>query len=212
MRIGFIGFGELGKQFSGFIDQLNENNDFVFFDDNLFNSSPKNIEVYKFSEYETYKHKIDKYYIALGYKHLATKDFIIKKLIDNKQSLGTFIHPTTYINPSAEIESGCFIYPMCNIDKEVKLDAGVLINNSVTVSHNCTIGSSCYLSPGVTLSGNVIIGAGTFLGTGSIVSNGVSIGKNVVIGIGSVVTQDIPDNAHVIGNPARILNKKLNIL
>lgn len=34
----------------------------------------------------------------------------------------------------------------------------------------------------------------------------VKIGNNVMIGAGSIVTKDIPDNAVVVGNPARIIN------
>ena len=33
----------------------------------------------------------------------------------------------------------------------------------------------------------------------------ITIGNNVVIGAGSVVTKDVPDNAIVAGNPARII-------
>ena len=34
---------------------------------------------------------------------------------------------------------------------------------------------------------------------------GVSIGENAVIGAGSVVTKDVPANAVVVGNPARVV-------
>ena len=33
----------------------------------------------------------------------------------------------------------------------------------------------------------------------------VRVGNNVTIGAGSVVVKDIPDNAVVVGNPARII-------
>ena len=36
---------------------------------------------------------------------------------------------------------------------------------------------------------------------------GITVDNNVVIGTGSVVTKDIPDNAVVGGNPARIIKK-----
>ena len=36
----------------------------------------------------------------------------------------------------------------------------------------------------------------------------VTIGENAEVGAGSVVTKDVPDNCIVVGNPARIINKK----
>lgn len=43
---------------------------------------------------------------------------------------------------------------------------------------------------------------------------GVMIGDNVKIGANCVVLKDVPDNATVVGNPARIINlngKKVDI-
>ena len=42
-------------------------------------------------------------------------------------------------------------------------------------------------------------------GTNSVVIGKIKIGNNVKIGAGSVVCKDIPDNATVVGNPAKIL-------
>jgi maltose O-acetyltransferase len=43
-----------------------------------------------------------------------------------------------------------------------------------------------------------------WFGGNCVVLSGVTIGNNVVVGAGSVVTKDIPDNAVVAGNPAKI--------
>jgi acetyltransferase-like isoleucine patch superfamily enzyme len=36
---------------------------------------------------------------------------------------------------------------------------------------------------------------------------GITIGENAIIGAGSVVTKDVPSNAIVAGNPAKILRE-----
>ena len=34
---------------------------------------------------------------------------------------------------------------------------------------------------------------------------GVTIGENAVVGAGAVVTKDVPDNAVVVGTPAKVI-------
>jgi maltose O-acetyltransferase len=51
----------------------------------------------------------------------------------------------------------------------------------------------------------ITIGNSVWIGGGAIVLPGVTVGQNSVIGAGAVVTRDVPDNAVVVGNPARVL-------
>ncbi len=45
--------------------------------------------------------------------------------------------------------------------------------------------------------------------THHILGGGIHIGDNVKIGAHSVVIKDVPDNCTVVGNPARIIQKKI---
>jgi acetyltransferase-like isoleucine patch superfamily enzyme len=48
---------------------------------------------------------------------------------------------------------------------------------------------------------------GASIGTSVTILCGITIGENAIVGAGSVVTKNVPDNAVVAGNPARILRK-----
>ena len=53
----------------------------------------------------------------------------------------------------------------------------------------------------------VTIGDNVWIGTGAVVLPGVTIGDGAVVGAGSVVTCDVPPEAVVAGNPARIIRE-----
>ena len=53
----------------------------------------------------------------------------------------------------------------------------------------------------------IAIGNNVWLGGGAIVLPGVTIGRNAVVGAGAVVTRDVPANAVVVGNPARVVRR-----
>lgn len=50
-----------------------------------------------------------------------------------------------------------------------------------------------------------IIGNNVTVGCHVVILGNITVGNNVTIGAGSVVVKDIPDNAVVVGNPAKII-------
>lgn len=120
----------------------------------------------------------------------------------------------------------------CILGKNVYVDLGVRIGNRVKVQNNASLFHGTVIEDGVfigphvvltndknprainpdgTLKGNddwveagVTVKEGASIGAGSIICPGVTIGSFAMVGAGSVVTKDVPAQALVYDNPARV--------
>lgn len=88
----------------------------------------------------------------------------------------------------------CFSHFSCTV-----INVGAVIGNNFTMFQGCTVGSSRGI-------GIPVIGDNVVMSAGSKVIGNVKVGDNVMIGAGAVVVNDVPDNAVVVGVPAKIIN------
>ena len=205
----FVGFGALGRQIAGLFLTEEECAAAVFFDDLLFAAGAPRSQ--PFADHVREEHARYRWVVGLGYKHLLVKERLVDELRTAGRELPVLIHPRAYVHPTARLEPGVVVYPLANVDQGVTVRAGALLNNSAVVSHDSVVGRGTFLSPGVILAGGVCVGARCFLGAGSVVANAVSIGDDAVVGIGSVVTHDVPPETHLIGNPASVPRRPLDL-
>lgn len=113
----------------------------------------------------------------------------------------------------------------CDLGINIHVGDGFLTNYNVTILDMApvTIGDNVWIGPNtgifavshpmeaagrrerLAIAKPVTIGDGVWIGGNVTVLMGVTIGKNAVIGAGTVVTHDVPENAVVVGNPARVV-------
>ena len=81
------------------------------------------------------------------------------------------------------------------------------LDNQVHVAHNVKIGKNCIIAGQVGFAGSSIIGNNVMIGGQAGISGHLKIGDNVKIGGGSGVINDIPNNAMIMGYPAKEIKK-----
>lgn len=107
-----------------------------------------------------------------------------------------------------EIGPGALLSPFVTLTSNIRIGRCFHANLYSYVEHDCVIGDYVTFAPGVHCNGNVTIGDSAYIGSGAVIRQGLRIGAGATVGMGAVVTKDVPEGATVVGNPARIMEKR----
>lgn len=125
---------------------------------------------------------------------------------------GAMIRDNVTIGDHAVIMMGAIINIGATIGEGTMIDMGAILGGRAQVGKNCHIGAGAVLAGVIEppSASPVIIEDDVLIGANAVVVEGVRIGKGAVVGAGSIVLNDVPANAVVAGNPARIIKHEKN--
>ena len=118
-------------------------------------------------------------------------------------------HPTACVTDCAIIGVGSQILANSTVCVETVIGPACIVNTGAIVDHECRISAGVHIGPGAKLSGCVKVEEYATIYTGAVVLPRITIGKEAVVGAGAVVIDDVPAYSTVVGNPARVVNKRV---
>jgi len=139
--------------------------------------------------------------------------------VQSKQiGTGTRIWQFVIVLPGAQIGADCNLCSHCFIESDVVIGDRVTIKSGVQLWDGLRLGNDVFVGPNVSFTNDwfprsrqipekfltTTVENGVSVGAGATILPGVMIGRNAMVAAGAVVTKNVPPNAIVIGNPARI--------
>lgn len=212
--IGVYGASGFGKEVMPLVRQQYADlskEQFVFIDDGQAGSILNNYPVLSYADF--LKNSADEKFVTIAIANSIVREKLSAQLErDNIKTIDVKA-ANALIFDHVEIGEGSLFCSFTHVTSNVKIGKYFHANIYSYVAHDCVIGDYVTFAPDVKCNGNIHIEDHAYIGTGAIIKQGTPdkplvIGKGAVVGMGAVVTKSVPPGVTVVGNPARILEKK----
>jgi acetyltransferase-like isoleucine patch superfamily enzyme len=143
---------------------------------------------------------------------------------------GSIIYSNVKIGNGLRTGHGVLIRENSEIGDNVLIGTNSVLDGNCKIGNNVSVQTDAYITAHTTIEDDVFIGPrvvttndkhmyygakligptirrGARIGANATLLPGVVIGEGAVVGSGAVVTRDVPAQATVVGNPARILKR-----
>ena len=142
MRLIILGAGGYGRTVADVAARTGRFDEISFLDDN--SAAPDVIG--KCAEYECFRDAQTAFYPAFGNNEDRLK--WLYRLQEAGCDIPTIIHPTAYVSPTAQVESGTVILPHAIVNTNCVVKAGCIVNCGAMVDHGCVLEEGVHICVG----------------------------------------------------------------
>ena len=123
---------------------------------------------------------------------------------------GAILRDQVTVGKNAVIMMGAILNIGAIVGEGTMIDMGAVLGGRATVGKNCHIGAGAVLAGVIEPASAVpvVVEDGVLVGANAVVIEGVHVGRNAVVAAGAVVIEDVPEDAVVVGCPARVIKMK----
>lgn len=147
---------------------------------------------------------------VLGVGVPETKRAIVERLGTAAVQFLSLIHPRATVLDSTQVGRGVLVNAGAVVVHDTRLGDFVTINLNATVGHDCILEDFVTVSPGANVAGRVHVGTGAVIGPNATVLQDLAVGPWATVGAGTVVIKEVPPRVVVFGNPARVVDRKVD--
>ncbi|MCM8556641.1 acetyltransferase [Sphingomicrobium sediminis] len=209
--IGIYGASGFGREVMPVARATQGDARFVFVDDGGSDVSIPGEQVVNFEQFLAMDETDKSVAIAIADGSIRAK--IAARCSDAGLSFATIAHESSSQYDRVDRGEGAILCAHATLTSDIRIGRHFHANIYSYVAHDCVIGDFVTFAPRVNCNGNVHIHDHAYIGTGAILRQGTPdkplvIGEGAIVGMGAVVTRNVPPGATVVGNPARVMERK----
>ncbi len=126
-----------------------------------------------------------------------------------REKLFNIIHESAIIPEGfCKIGQGVLMAPLSQLSSDTTVSDNCQLLPNSFLGHDSFMDEFSHLATNAVIGARVHIGKGVHIGSNATVRENVKIGDFSFVGAASMILEDVPENAIVVGNPARILRYK----
>jgi UDP-perosamine 4-acetyltransferase len=142
---------------------------------------------------------------ALGPDLMDVRARLMRRLDREKIPSITAVHRSAVISPLVKIDEGTVARGGVVIGASSQIGRCCLINLGATIDHDAQLGVNVYVGQGAQISSYVQVDDNVVIEMGASINSRVTIGAGARVTGGAFVNTNVPENAVVVGVPARVV-------